>query len=97
MSIICQELIFSSSHRVRSARRTEPSRAVNVSTEKYKRDQEKLQEEWLKDQEEVARSADQQEVTTHFNRSSEPGAAGGREQEQEQELCADGVNDSGRC
>jgi len=64
--------------------------------EKYKRDQEKLQEEWLKDQEEVARSADQQEVTTHFtsieaqNLKLPRGLTGNRSCV----LCVDDVNDS---
>lgn len=31
--------------------------------EKYKRDQEKLQEEWLKAQQDIAKSVDQQKVT----------------------------------
>lgn len=35
-----------------------------VFQEKYKRDQEKLQEEWLKAQQEITKSVDQQEVTT---------------------------------
>lgn len=34
--------------------------------EKYKRDQEKLQEEWLKAQQDIATSQAQQEVTKAF-------------------------------
>lgn len=34
--------------------------------EKYKRDQEKLQEEWLKAQQEITKSVDQQQVTKVF-------------------------------
>lgn len=34
--------------------------------EKYKRDQEKLQEEWMKAQKDISKSPNQQEVTTYF-------------------------------
>ena len=37
-----------------------------ISQEKYKRDQEKLQEEWLKAQEDIATSVSGQEVKTIF-------------------------------